>query len=247
MLMRILMFWRFLYSIYFHLAKTLVIIFFGGSIILVCSLLTLFFVPRPIRETVSYHMGVAWGSTILFLSGIRVQFYNEAALEPGKHYVFAGNHQSSFDIYLFFKYLPQSFRWIAKKELLYIPFLGWAMYFMGQVFVPRSDSQKAAFALKKALEKIKAGISIAIFPEGTRSPDGNLLPFKPGAFALARLSRLDIVPVVIKNAHRVAPKGKFVLDPRVKVELKILKTLSHKDKEAAEKVRDYYLEELKQK
>lgn len=219
---------RFLYSLYFHLTKNLVTTFYSTMICL--SLLFIWFLPKRIRESVGYRIGRSWGKVMLFVSGIKVKVSHAPGLEPGKHYVFAGNHQSSFDIYLYYALIPIKFNWIAKKALFQIPFLGWAMALQGHIPVERENSRSSAVSFRKTVEKVKAGTSIAIYPEGTRSHDGKLKDFKRGAFVLARMSGMDLVPITIKNACQVAPKGRFMLNPKEQIEVTFNPPLNGKSK-----------------
>lgn len=233
---------QFLYSCYFHLIKLFITILFSSTIIL-SSFLMIFF-PLRMRESVGYYIGKYWGKMILWASFVRVQRNYLATLDPTQKYVFTANHQSSFDIYLIFHSVPQEFVWIAKKSLFMVPLLGWAMKLMGHIGVERENSQKSAISLKQTVQKIKSGTSIAIFPEGTRSEDGKLLPFKKGAFALARLSGLNLVPIYIKNSYQVAKKGKFIIDPFKSIEVSLFPPIDSKDKQAEEKIKGLFDKEL---
>jgi 1-acyl-sn-glycerol-3-phosphate acyltransferase len=235
---------KILYSLYFHLFKFISTLFFSSIMI---SNAAIFFFSRKLRHRVNDFCAKIWGKTIVWASGIDFQVEFEAEPDPSKHYIYAGNHQSSFDIYVYYAFIPHHFYWISKKSLFYIPLLGWAMALTGHIPVARDKSDKAVEAFKKAVERAKAGTSIAIFPEGHRSPDGTLQPFKKGAFLLARLSRMDIVPIVIRNAHKVAPKGKFLLDPRHSIHVKFLEPVESRDKKVADVLRSRIKEELEQK
>jgi 1-acyl-sn-glycerol-3-phosphate acyltransferase len=108
--------------------------------------------------------------------------------------------------------LPEiQLRWIAKKELLWVPFFGWAMWAGKHIIVDRGDSTGALGSLKKAAARIASGISVVVFPEGTRSPDGRLLPFKRGGFLLAAKTGVSIVPLTINGSGRILPKGDWRL------------------------------------
>jgi len=100
-------------------------------------------------------------------------------------------------------------RWIAKRELLWVPFFGWAMWAAKHIVIDRSDRSDALAVLTKARQQIDQGISIVVFPEGTRSTDGSLLPFKRGGFLLAVKTRMPIVPVAIRGTGRILPKGSW--------------------------------------
>jgi len=121
------------------------------------------------------------------------------------------NHQSFVDIFVLLANLPADFRFIMKKELMKIPILGPAMKRAGYMDIERENPKQSLRQLNLALEKIKNGSSVLIFPEGTRSPDGKLLPFKKGGFYLALNSGCDIVPLYIKGTHEIAPKGSWTM------------------------------------
>ncbi len=107
------------------------------------------------------------------------------------------NHQSALDIHVLLAYLPFSFKFIAKRSLFLIPFFGWAIKRAGYISLDRENPRKALKAMDEAAKRIQDGTNILVFPEGTRSVDGNLLPFKKGAFSLALKARVPIVPVGI--------------------------------------------------
>jgi 1-acyl-sn-glycerol-3-phosphate acyltransferase len=124
-------------------------------------------------------------------------------------YIFMCNHQSALDIYALFVSLPVPFKWVAKRELFFIPFIGWAMKMAGYISLDRGNPREALKAIESAAAKIRGGMNIIIFPEGTRSKDGVLLPFKAGGFSLALRSKVPIVPVGISGTGRLQPKGGF--------------------------------------
>lgn len=131
---------------------------------------------------------------------------------PGRQYVFIVNHQSNIDIPVLTQSLNRfQLRWIAKKELLRVPFFGWAMWATKHITVDRADPMAAVKSLERAEERLAAGISIVIFPEGTRSRDGKMLRFKKGGFLLAAQSHTPIVPVAIKGSEKILPAGEWRL------------------------------------
>lgn len=233
---------RVIYSLYFHFIKMIATILFSSAIVI--ATLSFFGFFRKTAELIGYYIGKGWGKTILFLSFVKIHKEILTQIPPDKKYVFAANHQSSFDIYLLYAFAPLKFVWVAKKALFNVPFLGWAMALMGHIGVERENSKNAAITLRKAVQKIKNGTSIAIFPEGTRSGDGKLLPFKKGAFVLGRLGGLDMIPVLIKNSCQVAKKGKFILNPFEEITIKIYPAIATKDKQAEEKLRALFEKEL---
>ncbi|MDY7229238.1 lysophospholipid acyltransferase family protein [Hyalangium rubrum] len=122
-------------------------------------------------------------------------------------YIFLMNHQSAMDIPCAFAALPVNLRFIAKHVLKYVPFLGWYMAMTGMIFINRSDRREAVRSLARAGERIRSGKSILAFPEGTRTRDGRILPFKKGPFVLAIAAQVPIVPIAIEGSMRVLPSN----------------------------------------
>jgi len=123
------------------------------------------------------------------------------------------NHQSNFDIPVLLAYLPVQFRWLAKMELFRIPIFGFAMQRAGYISIDRSNRKAAILSLKRAAEIIRGGVSVLIFPEGTRSLDGEIQPFKSGGFILAVDSGVPIVPVIIHGTWPIMPKDRLRIRP----------------------------------
>ena len=148
-----------------------------------------------------------WAKSILFIAGIKVEAEGFDNIEKNKSYIVVANHLSMFDIPTTMAYLPVKLRMIAKKELSRVPFFGWGMLMVGHIFIDRQNRDKAVKSLDKALERVKKRkISIMIYPEGTRSPDGEIKIFKKGAFVIAIKSELPILPVTISGSHEILPK-----------------------------------------
>ena len=150
-----------------------------------------------------------WGRFLSRCSGVTVKVVGVEKLEKNRPYIFAANHQSQFDIFVVQGYLDMDIRFLAKKELFDIPIFGPAMRKSGYIAVDRSHGRQAIRSLEEAARKIAEGTSVVIFPEGTRSPDGNLLPFKAGGMLLALKAGVPIVPVAISGTHEILPKGKL--------------------------------------
>jgi 1-acyl-sn-glycerol-3-phosphate acyltransferase len=146
-----------------------------------------------------------WARVGLLLAGVRLTVEGHEHLPPGA-VVYMPNHQSNFDILALYAGLPVQFRWLAKEELFRIPLFGFAMRRTGYIPVDRSDHKKAIRSMAEAARRISEGASVIVFPEGTRSPDGALLPFKKGGFVLAIDAAAPIVPVAIRGSHEVMPK-----------------------------------------
>jgi len=160
------------------------------------------------------------GRVVAWLSGVSVSLTGSELLEPGVPYIFAANHQSQFDIFALQGYLGFDFRWLLKLELFKIPVFGKAMQLAGYIPVDRAHGRKALQSLDEAARRIAGGTSVAIFPEGTRSPDGRLGQFKAGAIVLAIKAGVPVVPVAIIGTHQVLPKGRLLVRPG-RVEIRV--------------------------
>lgn len=154
----------------------------------------------------------AWAPPLVWASRGRLEVVPGAALDPRGPYIFLMNHQSMLDIAIAFAVLPVNLRFIAKKILKSIPFLGWYMARTRMIFVDRGNRSQALSSLREAGERIRAGASILAYPEGTRS-DGPILPFKKGPFVVALEAGVPVVPVAVEGSHRVVPRGSSRMYP----------------------------------
>ena len=140
---------------------------------------------------------------------------------PGKGaHVVVANHQSFLDIFVLSN-LPREMKWLAKKELFRIPWIGWAFAMVGDIAVDRGDTASALEAMAKARDYLDHGMNVMIFPEGTRSRDGKLLPFKAGAFKLAVDAQVPILPIAVSGTAQGMPKGSPWVRP-TKIHVQIL-------------------------
>jgi 1-acyl-sn-glycerol-3-phosphate acyltransferase len=147
------------------------------------------------------------------LCGIRVRVVRQEKLEDGRAYLFLSNHASNLDPPVITPLLGQRISIMAKQELFKIPFLGRAMRAAGFVAVNRSDNRTAIRSIRDAIGVLQSGRGMLVFPEGTRSRDGKLLPFKKGPFLLAMEAGVPVVPITITGSHEAWPKGKISLHP----------------------------------
>ncbi|MBW1709961.1 MAG: 1-acyl-sn-glycerol-3-phosphate acyltransferase [Deltaproteobacteria bacterium] len=155
---------------------------------------------------------------LIWCGFVRIHVQGKENLAPGENYVFAANHSSIFDILVLLAYLPIQFRWLAKKSLFSLPLYGHAMSLAGYIPIDRSNPREGLKSLDQAAEKMRKGVSVIIFPEGTRSDNGKIQEFKRGGFILAVKSGLPIIPVSISGAHRVMPARTFKVMPgRIKL------------------------------
>jgi 1-acyl-sn-glycerol-3-phosphate acyltransferase len=143
----------------------------------------------------------------LRLSGVRVRVKGLELLDPQQTYVFVSNHRSYLDTAAMFVYTGRHIGLLAKKELLKVPVLGVGMGFVNVMAIDRSNRESAIRTTEAAAQRIKSGVSFAVFVEGTRAKPGELLPFKKGAFYMARQAGVPVVPVAIKNSDLLMGKG----------------------------------------
>ena len=143
----------------------------------------------------------------LRLSGVRVRVKGLELLDPKQAYVFVSNHRSYLDTAAMFIYTGRRIGLLAKKELLKVPVLGVGMGFVNVMAIDRSNRESAIRTTEAAAQRIKSGVSFAVFVEGTRAKPGELLPFKKGAFYMARQAGVPVVPVAIKNSDVLMGKG----------------------------------------
>jgi 1-acyl-sn-glycerol-3-phosphate acyltransferase len=161
-----------------------------------------------------------WARIGLFLAGVRVQV-DLSRLDPGAPYVFMANHQSQFDILVLFAVLKHwNLRFVAKESLFKIPLFGPAMLRTGHIPILRENSRKAMKSIDDAVEAAKRGISVLIFPEGTRSNDCEQLgEFKIGGMIMALKCKIPVAPVIITGTWPVLPRGSWLPRPgEVRVE-----------------------------
>ncbi|MDD2733919.1 MAG: lysophospholipid acyltransferase family protein [Desulfuromonadaceae bacterium] len=151
-----------------------------------------------------------WAQLMLALNRVKVTVSGSELLPDGP-VIFMSNHQSNFDILSLLAAMPRQFFWIAKKELFEIPLFGHSMRRGGYIPLDRSDGRKALQSLDEAAATIRQGKSVVLFPEGTRTTDGNLLPFKRGGFVLARKAEVPVVPVTINGSGRINPANEIRL------------------------------------
>ena len=161
-------------------------------------------------------LGRLWSKSILRTAGVKVRFEGAENLEMENGlagpFLFMPNHASALDIICIAPALPNNNRWLAKQSLKWVPFFGWAMVATGGcIFVDRGDPTKSRESLRRAAERIRTGLCLVVFPEGTRSRDGKLMAFKKGPFYLAAEARVPIVPVGIVGTGSLLPPGSFAV------------------------------------
>ncbi|PIU44859.1 MAG: 1-acyl-sn-glycerol-3-phosphate acyltransferase [Ignavibacteriales bacterium CG07_land_8_20_14_0_80_59_12] len=155
----------------------------------------------------------AWSRMVLFTSGVRVRTKGTENIVPGRPYVYVSNHASLFDIPAVLAGIPDAVHFVYKKELQKVVFLGWALKASTYIPVVRERGREAARSIEEAARRIREGMSVILFAEGTRSPDGRVQPFKRGAFSLAAHAGVPIIPVTINGSEHVLPKRHLAIRP----------------------------------
>jgi len=154
-----------------------------------------------------------WARTSLALAGLRVHIEGQERLNPKNTYIFMPNHASFLDTLLAFAYIPCNFRNIIKEEVFSIPLLGSVLRRSGQIPMDRKNPWKALKSLRRAADLLKEGISVVVFPEGTRTPNGEIQEFKTALFILPIRSRIPVVPVLIEGTFQALKRGSILLNP----------------------------------
>ena len=156
---------------------------------------------------------VGWARQSLMIGGVPVTAKGVENIGANQSYVICVNHQSLVDIPVLVGTLPIPVRFVAKRSLFFIPIFGWSLRAAGFVPVERGAGKKAHESLIRAARRLKNGHSITVFPEGTRSPDGQIHAFKSGAFIMAIEAGVPILPVVIKGTFQAAPRSAIRVSP----------------------------------
>ena len=180
----------------------------------VAGALLLFFTPPALIFGILFkrqdwiYWWANWGArSWLRLSGVKVNVTGREHLDPNQTYVFVANHQSYLDAAPLFAFTGRRMGMVAKKELLDAPMLGFGMGYVNVIAIDRSNRERAVETLKIVNERLRAGISFGVCPEGTRANPGEMLPFKKGAFHLAVQTGVPIVPIALKNADVLMGRG----------------------------------------
>jgi 1-acyl-sn-glycerol-3-phosphate acyltransferase len=154
-----------------------------------------------------------WAPGLLVGAGARLRVTGLQRVDFSKPHVFVANHQSMIDICALFRALPVPIRFVIKQELAKVPFIGWYARAMGMVFIERGHAREAAERLHGVVSLVCAGESLCAFPEGTRSRDGSVGPFKGGAFQVALQAGVPVVPIAIRGSGAVLPAAGFRVRP----------------------------------
>lgn len=182
-----------------------------------------------------------WGKGIIAACPLwSIGVEGQENLKPGQHYVVVANHQSLLDILVVLAGLPLHFKFMAKKELFSIPVMGWHMTVAGYIPIDRGKKESAREAVASARAWIHKGVSLLFFPEGTRSPDGEIQLFKSGAFKVAAQENVPLLPVIVDGTGDALPKHSWLFKKKSRFLLRICKpvTASSQEPEAIETLKE---------
>ena len=205
--MKKILFWPYqvyVWLVFFPLAGILTALF---------STLTVIFAALVNPHFASRVFAVTWARWLAWLTPIRVDVEGADNADRHSSYVVASNHQSIYDILVIYGWLNLDLKWVMKAELRRMPAIGIGCEKAGHIFVDRGNHARAAQAINEALERLGDGIGILFFPEGTRSRDGRLLPFKKGAFHIAIEQQIPILPVTVAGTREIMPAKTLKLFP----------------------------------
>jgi 1-acyl-sn-glycerol-3-phosphate acyltransferase len=218
--------------------------FFISIHCIIISLLTIIVSPFDRKGKITHYLSKIFGGGILFFAGVKVITEGRELLNTEEKYIFISNHLSYFDIPILMKAIPNNVRFIYKDSLTKIPILGWGMYLGGYIPINRENVRDAMKSLKKAAERIKSGISVTIFPEGTRSENGKTGEFRRGTFVMADEAKVDLVPTAISGSDGILPKNKFEIKPGT-VKVKFSNPVKYrKDKNLLEEIKKIIIENI---
>jgi 1-acyl-sn-glycerol-3-phosphate acyltransferase len=233
-------------SVYFWITLFLIPGFFFPVLLLVWILTVLFD-----RRLKILHQGTCFLSDLTLGANPywKVKISGKEKIKPNTRYIFVSNHQSGADIMVLFK-THADFKWVAKKSLFFYPFIGWIMMMNRYIPIVRSRGRSKLQMMDRAIAAVREGNSLMMFPEGTRTKDGNLQPFKTGAFKAAMETHVPVLPVVIKGTYHAIRKGSLVINKSHHLEAVVMDPIPYEEfrdlqlKEIASKVHDLIRFEL---
>lgn len=156
---------------------------------------------------------VFWSRSVIRLLLLPIKVTGRENVDPKQSYVFVANHQSFLDVFAVYGWLPNNFKWLMKKEIRRVPFVGTACAVAGHIFVDRTNPRAALQSMEKVKKELVDGISTVIFPEGTRTKTGEIGRFKQGAFKIAMDMELPVVPITLNGFYKAMPSGQPFANP----------------------------------
>jgi 1-acyl-sn-glycerol-3-phosphate acyltransferase len=191
-----------------------------------------------------------WGALYTWIiPAWKIHIQGRELLDSKKAYVVISNHQSLLDILVLFN-LFFHFKFVSKSEIFRVPLIGWNMRLNNYIELKRGDKRSIAKMMQDCKQALSAGSSVLIFPEGTRSPDGNIRSFKPGAFILAQEQKVAIQPIVISGTNKALPKYSINFHGRCDIRVRVMPKIAYEQfahlslEETTEMVREKMLREF---
>ena len=172
---------------------------------------------------------VFWSRSIIRLLLVPITVTGQENIQKGQSYVFVSNHQSFLDVFAIYGWLPANFKWLMKKELRRVPFVGFACKVAGHIFVDRANPVAALHSIKEIETELQNGVSTVIFPEGTRTKTGEMGRFKRGAFQVALDLHLPIIPISLTGCYEAMPRGTYYARPHSHIYMHIGKPIDLSD------------------
>ncbi|MBP5764453.1 MAG: 1-acyl-sn-glycerol-3-phosphate acyltransferase [Bacteroidales bacterium] len=178
---------------------------------IITSLVTYIGCMIGLGKYMAFWPGVIWSKATCYLALCPYKVIGREKLDPKTSYVFVANHQGAFDIFLLYAALGQPFRWMLRKGIRKLPFVGPACDKAGHIWVDERGASGMMHTIRQAMQTLKGGTSIIVFPEGTRTASGHLGRFKKGAFTLAAMLRMPVVPITIEGPYKIMKKGSLLI------------------------------------
>ena len=154
-----------------------------------------------------------WSRLACYLALCPVNVVGRENIDPKTSYIFVANHTGAFDIFLIYGFLNQNFKWMLRKAIRHIPLVGYACTAAGHIWVDEHGSSGMMQTMRQAVRTLKGGVSLVVFPEGTRTKTGHLNRFKRGAYGLAGMVKLPVVPMTIEGPYEILQKGSILIHP----------------------------------
>ena len=198
------------------LFKAICVVWLGFWAALATIILCIFIIPAGLLSrtgNLAFSISKLWAYTMLAVSLVRTEIINKDKILRETSYIIISNHQSLYDIIALVTSLGIQFRWIIKNEILKVPIFGYGLYASRNIFIDRSNTASAIESINKGFDRLPKGVSVMVFAEGTRSPDGKIHEFKKGGFVTAVRRKIPILPVTVNGSRRIMPKGSLAMKP----------------------------------
>jgi len=216
----------------------------------IAVILFIFTAPFDKKKVILHKFSCFWGSLYIWLQPWwKVNWEGKENINKNQAYVIVSNHQTLIDILVIYS-IFKHFKWVAKQSLLRVPFVGWNMALNGYIIVKRADAKSQIKMMKQSEKTLKSGSSIMIFPEGTRSADGNIGRFKRGAFILSEIADVPVIPIALHNVDKAVLKNSIWLNKSRDMKAKVFPPVYFNDfkntKEMSAAVKDIISNQLEE-